>query len=213
MKKKLIITSIMTIVVCLSLITGATFAYFTDSSEVGIAVNSAKVNVDATIAQNTLTKWSLTEDRTNEATFTNGGTATLTAEGLELDLVSPGDGVKFQINIANGSNIAIKYNVRMVIEFDKTGLTADEIAACEALAAALSASAKINGTDYKITGTEKETGFVSVSKNEAINAIDVTVELPKETGNAAQDASVTIKFVVEAVQGNGEYIEETTETN
>ena len=214
MKKKLIITSVMTIVVCLSLITGATFAYFTSQDDTSIAVSSAKVEITATIDQTSLEKWSLTVDRTAEDTFTNGGTATFNADGgLELELVSPGDGVAFDIAIDNGSNIAIKYNVRMIAEVNTEGKTAEQIAAGEVLRDALVATAIIDGAEYAITGTECETGFISVDKDATIDSISVTVELPKETGNAAQDGSITIKFIVEAVQGNGEYAEETTSNN
>ena len=211
MKKKLIITSAMTIVMCLALITGATFAYFTSRDETSIAVNSAKVNITATIDTTSLEKWSINEDRTNEATFTNGGTATLTADGLELALVSPGDGVKFDILIDNESNISIKYNVRMVIEIDEEGKTADQIAACEALKNYLAAKAIIGNDEYAITGTACETGFVLVGAG-VDEVISVIVDFPALTTdqNDAQNASVTIKFVVEAVQGNGEYVEETT---
>ena len=44
MKKSVILSSIMLIALCLSLITGATFALFTSESSVNIAVSSGKVH-------------------------------------------------------------------------------------------------------------------------------------------------------------------------
>ena len=48
MKRKVLLSSIMTIVLCLCLITGSTFALFTDSSEFNIAVTSGDVEILST---------------------------------------------------------------------------------------------------------------------------------------------------------------------
>ena len=52
MKKKTLLMSILTVVMCLSLTIGGTFALFTSESELDIAVNSGKVEISATIDQN-----------------------------------------------------------------------------------------------------------------------------------------------------------------
>lgn len=211
MKKKIIVTSVATIIVCLALVMGATYALFTDNAEVNIAATSGKVDIEAYVDQTSLEKYSLEVDRTAEDTFTNGGTADFNADGeLVLDKVTPGDGVYFDIKIDNDSNVAIQYNVKMIVVYDDT-LTQEQVAANEAFANALVAKAKIGTTEYVINGTEKETGYVLVEQGEAIDSIKVNVELPKDTGNAAQGATVTVKFVIEAIQGNG--IETTSETD
>ena len=59
MKKKTLLTSILAIVMCFSLITGATFALFTSEDKVNIAITSGKVEVTATVENfefKTLTK-------------------------------------------------------------------------------------------------------------------------------------------------------------
>ena len=47
MKNKIIISSILTIAMCASLIAGSTFALFTSQSKVDVSVNSATVSVTA----------------------------------------------------------------------------------------------------------------------------------------------------------------------
>lgn len=221
MKKKIIISSVATIVICLSLILGSTYALFTDTANINIAATSAKVDIEAHIDQNSLKVYSLDvlQTATNaegKNLFENGGTAAFDTEGnLVLDLVAPGDKVEFDIALDNESNIAIKYNVRMIVEYDATGLTQEKKDATEAFMAALVAKATINGTTYDITGTACETGFILVNQNADFDAIPVTVELPWQTGNEAQDsATVTVKFVIEVIQGNGEdlYLNGETET-
>ena len=106
MKKKTIFTSILTIIMCLSLMVGGTFAISTSESKVNVAVTSAKVNVTATIDQS-----SLQTKRLYDTTYTSGkdnmfgGEAFFTNEGLTLSNVAEGDGVKFNIAIANESTI------------------------------------------------------------------------------------------------------------
>lgn len=60
MKKKtgIIVTSVMSIACCASLITGATFALFTSESKVNIAVTSGKVDVKATIDETSVETYS-----------------------------------------------------------------------------------------------------------------------------------------------------------
>ena len=48
MKNKIIVSSILTIALCLSMIAGYTFALFTSESQVNVAVTSGEVKVVAT---------------------------------------------------------------------------------------------------------------------------------------------------------------------
>ena len=148
MKTKLIITSVMTIAVCLSLIAGSTFAYFTSDAKTNITVNSAKVNVTAEILQNTLVLSSLNVEQKDDQgnyvnTFENGGTATWTNNGeLKLNLIAPGDKAQFTIDVKNNSNIAIKYKVTMDVKY------AEGSANSKALAEGLVGTVTIDGVDY-----------------------------------------------------------------
>lgn len=52
MKKNIILSSVLTILLCVSLIAGSTFALFTSESSVNIAVTAGNVEVVATIDEN-----------------------------------------------------------------------------------------------------------------------------------------------------------------
>ena len=49
MKRRILLSAIITIALCICLITGATYAIFTSESTVNIAVTSGKVDVVATV--------------------------------------------------------------------------------------------------------------------------------------------------------------------
>lgn len=183
MKKSILVSSFLTIALCLSVLIGSTFALFTSEDKVNIAVTSGKVEVEATISN--LKTYSMDVEQA-AGTFENGGVATLTNGELFLDKVTPGDKVTFTIAIDNRSNVNIKYRT-VVYCIEGTGL--------------------LNGLSIKI-GTETITGsaytpWTALVANEDIADLAVSVELPKEAGNEYQNKTAKLLFVVEAVQANG----------
>ncbi len=121
-KKKIILSCILSLVLCTSLIAGATFALFTSESKNNIAITSGKVEVVATITDLSVYSpkeidpddFSYNEEETghiNETTFANGGTAVLEGNKLVISNMTPGDQVKFKVNLENNSNVAIKYQL------------------------------------------------------------------------------------------------------
>ncbi len=194
MKKKLIITSVLTIVVCLSLITGATFAYFTDSADVSIAATAAKVDVEGIVNETSLNLFSL--DVAQQTTFENGGTAEFVGSKLELKLMTPGDKVKFNIGVTDNSNVKIKYRLKAVFTY-----AAGE--ANEAFAKGLVVSTEIGGVTYSLTAANNVSSYFTVDADTF--TIPVSVELPSSVGNDAQEGIASVQFILEAVQGNGEY--------
>lgn len=214
MKKKALISSILTIAVCVSLIAGATFALFTSESQVNVAVTAGKVDVQAMILNDTMQLFSaladptadpnaegtlidengatyIYKDRTKEATFTNGGTATIVGNTLNLDKVTPGDKVTFNIKITNRSNIAVQYRVRVACTYGADlfyGL-----------------NFKVNDTDFSkvLSHTSAWKPLEAVENGEKeIDNVTVSVDLPIDAGNRYQDKTCKIVYVVEAVQGN-----------
>ena len=108
MKKKALISSILTIALCLSLIAGSTFALFTSTDEVNVAITAGKVEVVATI--DGLQTYSMENATDVNGTFANGGTASFTdTKALVLDKVTPGDKATFVVKITNNSNVATSY--------------------------------------------------------------------------------------------------------
>lgn len=188
MKKKVLLTSIATIALCLCLIAGSTFALFTSQSEVNIAVTAGKVEVVATI--DGLQTYSMENATDVNGIFTNGGTATFTdAKALVLNKVTPGDKATFSVKITNNSNVATSYRIRMYAEGE--------------LANALVAIATIDGSDVKLSTVESVTDWTAFNGNETIE-VPMSVLLPVETGNEYQEKSAKVTVVVEAIQGNGQ---------
>lgn len=194
MKKRIILTSVLSIAMCLSLIVGATMAFFGSESKANISVTGANVNVVASIDPATgFTTYS--NGKTSEelgypnGVFENGGTASIDAEGmLVLNAISAGDSVKVRVDIYNDSNIRIQYRARVVCEEGEEFLDLFEI------------ENDIRHMAWQIAEIGNEL------KDEIV---EVTIGLP-ENVNLEDFEGQTIKFaiVVEAVQANAETTDE-----
>lgn len=209
MKKKVFLSSIATIALCLCLIAGSTFALFTSQSEIDIAVTAAKVEMTANITDPQL--WSvrpatppeitnnpetIIEDEfggqyvyaERKDTFANGGTAIFKDGILTLDRITPGDKVAFNIEGANESDVTIQY--RYIIE-------------------CVSGEKLMSGLLFTIEGVEcpylgrYTSGWATLTPGNDIDPTpSVVIEFPVTAGNEYQEESVEIKVTVEAVQGN-----------
>ena len=99
MKKRAILTSIMSIVLLAVLFTGVTYALFTSEDRTNIAVTSGKVNVDAWIDQESLKTYFMGDEQP-EATFQNGGFVEFDENSdLKLSLLTPGSSATFTIKV------------------------------------------------------------------------------------------------------------------
>lgn len=184
MKKRIILSSVLAIALCSSLIAGSTFALFTDSTEVSVAVTAGKVDVEATL--DGLLTYSMGEETATAGSFANGGTASFTSEkALVLDKVTPGDKVTFNVMIENNSNVSSSYRIKMTV--------------LGGLAGGLVGRA---GENYANT-IPYTTTWSDLAIGEEIT-LPVSIELPKEAGNEYQGKSATVVITVEAVQGNAE---------
>lgn len=194
MKRNVVVSAILAIMLCISLITGATFALFTSESKVNIAVTSGKVDVRAYIDETTLSLYSpkginavtgeITDD-TNAATnvaFYNGGTATLSDNTLTLDKISAGDEVTFDIVVTNYSNITAKFKTTYTAEGDSELIEELDVYAGET-------------QGYVQLNAAAEGGTV-------VNTLHCYVKLP--TTATAQGKTASISFAVNAVQGNAD---------
>lgn len=199
LKSKPFLGAVMSIALCVSLIAGATVAIFTSEADVNVTTTSAKVGVTATAgnlklysADNIdLTTLTGTEkDRTEEGTFINGGTATLTGNSLKLDRLSAGDKVTFDIEVANESNVTIKYRTRLFVR--DSGLF-------EALEVSFGGKTGGYESDWTIM---RDAG--------KIDTVNCSIALPIAANNDYTDKSCEIKFIVEAIQGN---VDENTVNN
>ena len=182
MKKNALISSILTIALCVSLIAGSTFALFTSDDAINVAVNSAKVKVVAEVGEFKTYSMDVLQPA---GKFETTGTAEYDeATGkFTLTNIAPGDKVEFPINITNDSNITIQYRVKWTVEGDLV----------DALVATVDGVALTSSTsDWALWTTDE-------AKTKTLN---VSVELPVGTLNDYQEKTANVAFVVEAVQGN-----------
>ncbi len=191
--KKALITSILSIVACLCLMTGATFALFTSTSAVNIAVSSGSVDVTAKVAvesvqYKTLTVSSWTNATEGVTTFDGiGSKATVTEETVTLENIIPGDALRFNVVINNASTVAVK--TRTVIENDvskDTGLF-------ELL------EVRVNDQDFTNTVVSD---WETIDPGSADVTVPVEIVFPESA--TEQGTSCEIVVFVEAVQGNAD---------
>ena len=185
MKNKILVSSILTIALCLSMIAGSTFALFTSESQVNVAVTSGEVKVVAT-----------------PGALQMGSTLGNHLGSAKLDVVNniqtviisnfaPGDYVTFDINVENKSNVAINYRTVLSVteEADTALFEALEVYVGDQTTA-------YNGNAYK-------SNWTSLDASAPIEKVTVKVLFPDaEDNNDFMGKSCTITYIIEAVQGN-----------
>ena len=206
MKKKVLLSSIATIALCLCLIAGSTFALFTDSSKLDIEVTAGDVAIDADISN--LVHWSVTPDASGTVVdelgghyryenqtqkgknmFLNTGKAEFDGNVLNIDRITPGDKVSFNIECANTSDVSIL--MRYIVKLDPNA-TND-----------LATGMVFNADGINYTGVVSYTSvWVPVAVGEAMPSVPVELGLPVYAGDEYQSTSVNYIVLVEAVQGN-----------
>ena len=191
MKKKALLSSILTIALCISLIAGSTFALFTSESKVNIAVTSGNVEMIAAI--DNIQTWSLEDDKTSagrtDGTFTQGGSASFDANtaSFTINKIIPGDKVSFDITATNESNVAVQYRYKIVCE--------------EGLELMSGLLVTINENEYNFLKSYTSP-WASLEAEASVPNVAVSIELPAEAGNEFQELVTKITVTVEAVQGN-----------
>lgn len=203
-KTNVVVSAVMAITLCGSLIAGSTYALFTSESKVNIAVTSGKVDVVASLEN--LTVYSPTKinsntgvitDSTNAAnvenkTFANGGTAVVDGDTLTLTNVTPGDKATVTVSVSNNSNVTVQYRTILACESDN------------GLFAALTATITKGENSEVYNGETKVSEWTTIEAGEGDFTFDVAVELPTTAGNDHQGETCKLSYTVEAVQGNAE---------
>ena len=198
-KSSIILSAILCICMCLSLLAGATFALFTSEAKVNIAVTTGKVDVQATLENlKTYSGENLTGDVLEDeekivltqfnGEFINGGTVSFssnTGNVITLNNLTPGDKVTFDIKVSNNSTIQAMYRTTVACEEDN-GLFHGLII-------------KINDEQMNNRLAKSEYAELTLDEN---MTIPVSIELPTNAGNEYQGKTCKISYAVEAIQGN-----------
>ncbi len=189
-KRNVVVSAILAIMLCISLIAGATFALFTSKSKVNIAVSSGKVSVTASIDNASVqTKQLYDTNYTQGADNMYEGVATFDENGLTLEKLVPGDGIQFNIVVENESSVTVQYRTIITCENDN------------GLFAALNVSI---GDKLGYNGVTFVSDWAQLAVGAADAIVPVTIELPEDSGDEYQDKDCTVSYKVEAVQGNAQ---------
>ncbi|MBQ2255371.1 MAG: hypothetical protein II330_00760 [Clostridia bacterium] len=197
MKKKILLSSVAVIALCLCLIAGSTYALFTEQTEVNIAVTAGDLEVEAAIVEESMQLRSLEDDADTyprAGTFSNGGTVTVTDGKMQISHMTPGDAIYFEVKVVNTGDVAVMYNVKAV----SAGVEQNQTDLYNALTVTVldqSGNAFEGVNKYQALGMPgAETTFVVI----------VEFENGKpEDDNKYQGAVANIQFIVETVQQNG----------
>ena len=140
-RKSTLISAVLAIAMCVSLLAGSTFALFTSESKVNLAVTSGNVEVVASIEN--IEKSYVDENGETVSGKLFGGDATFADGTLSLDNIVPKDTVKFHVKIANNSSVAIKYRTVVTVVEDN----------------GLASSLSIDLAGYQMIGTKAASAY------------------------------------------------------
>ena len=221
MQKKVLLSSILVIALCLSVIAGSTSALFTDKAQTSIAITSANVEVTADMvlgqlySAKALSAGKTTENKylidengkhyehvAQKDKFLNGGTAAVNEGKITVTNITPGDKFNAKIDIKNIGNVDAVYRFK--------------ISSSDKLAKAMVVKLlDANGKLIHTISTPDEFVELFCSKwaldllaaEHGTAAVYLSFELPVGTGNEYQSedgapVSLTYDITVEAVQGN-----------
>jgi len=214
MQKKVLLSSILVIALCMSVIAGSTYALFTDEAKTNIAITSGDVEVKATLAITGV--WSAAASDTFEDSylvdehgtvynhvdpakgqwiFTNGGEAILADDAnIAIYRITPGDKVDAKIIVENTGDVDMIYRYKVVAN---NGKLADGMVVT------------VDGKDYEGAEIYVSAWSAVIPVGNATYEHEISLELPVYAGNeyqtewASQDVKdVSYTITVEAVQGN-----------
>lgn len=182
MKKKVLMSSIVTIALCLTLIAGSTYALFTDSENVNITVTSGTVDIDSKLEG--LTYGS---DLNNMVLPESGVKQVEGKNEIAVAWMVPGDYFEFDLVVGNNSNVSVDYRTVLGVTND-TGLWSGLVVEIDGVVVGQLDNGVVEST-YANLGAGNTT-------------VHVRVSLPEDRGNEYQNKTCTFYYFVEAIQAN-----------
>ena len=198
MKKKVLMSSIVTIVLCLTLIAGSTYALFTSESKVNVAVTSGNVEVKA-VASDFIYEsefGSVLPESIDNNNFKYDDDSNI----ITIGRMVPGDYVQFNITVTNYSNVSVDYTPAITLEEDG------------GLWEALDVTFTVHGeTETELTenGWEGTTGTLAGTEDAngvTVQVITVKIAFTNDTAdqNVYQNKGCRFAYKVTAVQANAQ---------
>lgn len=209
MKKKVLVSSAMTIALCLSLIAGSTFALFTSQSQVNVAVTSGKVDVVASVDGEISYTSSL-----GTVLSQSGATLAEDSNTITISNMVPGDTATFYIKITNNSTVSVNYRTRFIKQngADSELLKALKIYV-EDVTEDVPSAAMLSEDDNSVV-----TPSGTLEPGSADMLLKVTISMPEDVAaEKYEGVTCSLSYIVEAVQANAQlddaFLIELTELN
>ena len=180
MKKNVIISSVLVIALCLSVIAGSTFALFTSESTVNASVSAGNVKLSATVDRIIL------DSTLGENLPETSATYYPDSNIITLQKLVPGDFVTFNINVSNESDVTVNYRTKISVVDDNGLWNGLEVTIGDTI---YNGAAKISSWSTLLPGSEDI-------------VVPVKVSLPEDRTNEYQGKSCSFAYTVEAIQGN-----------
>lgn len=200
--KKIIVPAITAIALCISLIAGATYAWFTDWAKTNVnTIKSGKLDVALEMSTDEGATWTSAEDETLSFLKTNAD-GTLTAD--ENVLWEPGCTYKLPLlRVINNGNLALKYRVVL------SGATGD-LKLLDAISFTANVTKNGEDTATPVTGAYGSVIAENMLKPEidgvkSFDTIALEAKMDEEAGNEYRDLTVTgVSVTVYAMQATYE---------
>ena len=214
MKTKILVTSIATIVLCLCLIAGSTFALFTETTEVNLAVTAGDLDVSAKINDDSLKTRSFGDPnntypgvvRNKVGYFDNGGSVKINEDGkgVEILQMTPGDGFTFTVTVVNTGDVAVAYTVNWESVVEAADIPEGKLDMFDALD--ITATVRNGYTTKTFTDEDGDDVYYALGAPGSETTFTITVEFKETTesnDNKYQGGVANVLFTVKTVQANG----------
>ena len=204
MKKKSLLSAILSIVLCVSLIAGSTFALFVTESDVNVAITAGNIDVTATVRDGSMKTYSYDRnvqgvvEQSPAGSFSMGGSAVVSKNEIRLTDIVPGDKVTFAIDVVNNSTVTVMYRTSVTF-INNTGLAEGLV---------VTANGDVISTQGRYSSWQTlDVADSSTAGN--IGAVDMVIDFPYTDDDQSEylGKTCTVVYSVEAVQGNASITE------
>lgn len=186
---KVVVSLVVVLALAITVTSGVTYSWFSDTESSDITITTGKVDVNMNAGDLTLYSYDSTESGLKEVTgnFTNGGTATLNVNGGKASIfmseATPGDAIRFTLDLKNNSTIAIKWILNVFMDSDTSKYVTCSIV-------------DPSTVDFNTWSNVVTSGTSNLGK------ITVEIAIPTSVGNEYQGKSSAITIQLDAYQAN-----------
>ena len=212
MKKRILLTSVCSILLCFCLITGATFALFTSDSKVNVAVTTGKVDVTAETDNFKVYsgQWNETTGKydsilQNGLNFATSGNVSIKDNEITISGMVPMDKLTFDINIKNNSNVDVKYQTIFTLKG-----TQGEVNLLDVLEITVNepnASLKTVKSGNSVISNWVNLSPKTENEDKTVTTLNVSIYLPELVDNKYQDLTAQFTYCVNATQQNAHTVD------